>query len=59
MPVWFCPQPIEPAPTMGRSAIIVRLPKTIRNADVQANHIRVLTSKDYLKDILATTVIKP
>ena len=26
--------------------------KTIRNADVQANHIRVLTSKDYLKDIL-------
>jgi len=45
------------APTMGRSAIIIRLPKKITNADVQANHIRVLTSKDFLKDILATMVI--
>lgn len=41
-------------PALGRSAIIVRLSKTIRNAEVQANHIRVLTSKGYLKDILAS-----
>jgi len=46
-------------PALGRSAIIVRLPRTIRNADVQANHIRVLTSKDYLKDILASLSVIP
>jgi hypothetical protein len=45
-------------PALGRSAVIVRLPKTIRNAEVQANHIRVLTSKNFLQDILASLSIK-
>jgi len=53
------PSADQPEPALGRSAILVRLPKTIRNAEVQANHIRVLTSKNFLKDILATMVIQP
>jgi TolB protein len=52
------PSTDQPEPALGRSAIIVRLPNTIRSADVQANHIRVLTSKNFLKDILASLSIK-
>jgi len=52
------PSADQPEPALGRSAILVRLPKTIRNAEVQANHIRVLTSKNFLNDILASLSIK-